>query len=375
MVILAQFASKTADYEWSRLADDLGSAQLWQWSVALGLLIVAWVIGVLVSALLRRQSRRFRQAEKSSPLRAAYPLLAIVLNAVSSPLTVFLLAIALLAGTYTILGEWKDYSLLNAWRSVLLALMTMAVGWFVYRLVAVVEYIVGLHVKRSDKLMGNSYLVPLIRKTLKTLVVIGVFFFIAQNILMWNVSAALTALGLGGLAFALAAQPTLSNLFGSLMIYTDKPFLASETIKFRAYTGIVQDVGFRSTRIRTVDGTVVTIPNSAIANEPVETLGYCPGLRQDFAVALKNNPPAEKTSIDLAEAATKTIQDILDERKASLLTYPAPRVALSAVAAGTLTVSAQYWFATWDARELALFQHELLMDILRRLRAAGLELA
>ena len=372
MFILAQ-ANVSGD-EWSQLSEELSRAHFWQWGVALGLLIGAWVIGILVSAILRRQSRRFRQAEKSSPLKAAYPLLAIVLHAISAPLTVFLLAAALWADTSIILTG-KQYTVLDVWKSVLQTLMALSVGWFLYRLVAVVEYIVEQQVKRSDKLMTNTYLVPLIRKVLKTIVVIGMSIFIAQNILDWNISAALTALGLGGLAFALAAGPTLTNLFGSVTIYADKPFQVNDTIKFRAYTGAIQDVGFRSTRIRSVDGTIVTIPNSAIANEPVETLGHCPGLRLDFNVTVKNNPVAPKTSADHATAATATIQAVLDEYKDKLLAQPAPRVSLSAVTAGVLTVSVQYWFATWDARELAIFQHDVLMAVMRRLSAAGLDLA
>jgi len=368
-------AEMTPANEWSQLARDLRDAEVWQWCVAVGLLIVAWSIGMLVSAMLRRQGRRLRLAKTESPLRPAGTLVGIVLHAVSSPLTMFLLVVALWVGTFTVLGQWRPNSLPQAWKSILLTLMAFAAGWFVYRMVAVVDYVVARRLTRSDKLMGNSYIVPLIRKTLKTLIVIGVSIFVAQNILHWNLSAMLTALGLGGLAFALAAQQTLSNLFGGVTLYADRPFQANDTVKFRAYTGIVQDVGFRSTRIRTTDGTIVTIPNAAVASEPVETLGHCPGLRQDFTIALKNNPVAPKTSADQAATATAVIQSVLDDRKSSLLTTPAPRATLSAVTAGTLTIAAQYWFATWDARELAIFHQDVLTETLRRLTAAGLELA
>jgi len=373
---MPNLAEKTSRSEWAQFADAVKDAHVWQWSVALGLLIGALILGMVVSALLRRHSRRIRQAKIDSPLRPAWPLLSIVLEAVSAPLTMFLLVVALWVGTFTVLGLGDD-NLPRAWKSILLTLMVMAVGWFVYRLVAVVDYVITRRLARSDKLMGNSYIVPLVRKTLKTLIVIGFFMFIAQNILRWDLSAMLTALGLGGLAFALAAQQTLSNLFGGVTIYADRPFQANDTVKFRAYTGIVQDVGFRSTRIRTVDGTMVTIPNAAVASEPVETLGHCPGLRQDFTITIKNNPTATqiKTSADLAAAATTTIQAILTERKSRLLPTPAPRATLSAVTAGTFTVTAQYWFATWDARELAIFHQEVLIETLRRLAAAGLELA
>ena len=390
MVLLAQGSveSKMVDSatemlrrdEWSKLLNDLKDAEMWKWSVAVGLLLGAWVLGMLVSAMLRRKSRQLQQVSKFFPLKPAYPVVGIILDAISAPLTMFLMILALWTISFTVmsntvLGDWQIYNLPRAWRSILLTLMVTSVGWFVYRLVAVVDHLIARRLTQSDKLMGGSYVVPLIRKTLKTLIVIGIVIFIAQNILFWNVSAMLTALGLGGLAFALAAQQTLSNLLGSIVIYADRPFQANDTVKFRAYTGVVQDVGFRSTRIRSVDGTIVTIPNSAIANEPVETLGLCPGLRMDFNVTVKNNPVAPRTSVDHAAAATTAIQAVLDEYKDKLLAQPAPRVALSAVTAGVLTVSVQYWFATWDARELALFQQDVLLAILRHLTAAGLDLA
>ena len=367
-------AAEAMRSEGDKLLEALRLAEAWQWSVALGLLVGALIVGMTVSAILRRKSRRIRQTQTDSPLQPAWPLLGIVLEAVSAPLTMFLLVVALWVGTFTVLGLGDD-NLPRAWKSILLTLVVMSAGWLVYRLVAVVDYAITRRLTRSDQLMGDNYIVPLVRKTLKTLIVIGVAMFIAQNILHWNLSAMLTALGLGGLAFALAAQQTLSNLFGGVTIYADRPFQSKDTVKFRAYTGIVQDVGFRSTRIRTTDGTIVTIPNAAVASEPVETLGHCPGLRQDFTVTVKNNPVAPKTSADLAVTATATIATILAERTASLLETPAPRVALSAITAGTLTISGQYWFATWDARELANFHQTVLLEIMKRLTAAGLDLA
>jgi MscS family membrane protein len=88
-----------------------------------------------------------------------------------------------------------------------------------------------------------------------------------------DVGSLLAGLGIGGLAFALAAKDTLANLFGSLTIFTDRPFQIGDYVVVAGVEGSIEEVGFRSTRVRTGADSVVTIPNSAIANSTIDNLG------------------------------------------------------------------------------------------------------
>jgi MscS family membrane protein len=104
----------------------------------------------------------------------------------------------------------------------------------------------------------------------------------------------LAGLGVGGLAVALAAQSTIANLIGSLLIVLEKPFRVGHDVKIGTSEGTVEDVGFRTTRIRTPDNSLVSIPSSAIVNTTVENLSVRAKRRQRFVVQVSHDTPREK---------------------------------------------------------------------------------
>ena len=113
--------------------------------------------------------------------------------------------------------------------------------------------------------------VPLIAVSVKALIIITSGVVVAQN-LGYSVSGLVASLGLGGAALALASKDTISNLFGSLMIMIDKPFAVGDWIRNDDFEGTVEEIGFRSTRIRTFAQTVENIPNNVLANVKVENM-------------------------------------------------------------------------------------------------------
>ena len=118
----------------------------------------------------------------------------------------------------------------------------------------------------------DDQLVPLVRKLLKVFVVIfgGIVVLHQLNV---DVASLIAGLGIGGLAFALAAKDTIANLFGSLTVFVDKPFQVGDAISIGgSTTGVVEEVGFRSVRIRTFDKTLITLPNGMLTNSVVENL-------------------------------------------------------------------------------------------------------
>lgn len=120
----------------------------------------------------------------------------------------------------------------------------------------------------------DDQLVPLLRKTLKVLTVIIGGLFVLQN-LNFNITALLTGLSIGGLAFALAAQETIKNVFGSVMIFVDRPFQVGDYIDVKnEVEGIVEEVGFRSTRIRSFDSSLISIPNGRLADMVIDNMQY-----------------------------------------------------------------------------------------------------
>src|SRR5690606_42111412 len=126
-------------------------------------------------------------------------------------------------------------------------------------------------------------IIPLLRKSLKIFIGVVGGLLLVQHV-GYPITSLLGGLGIGGLAVALAAQDTLANVFGSVIIFTDKPFKVGDWVKIGDVIGDVESIGFRSTRIRTWPKTLVTIPNKIIANTQVENWSAMPKRRIRFTL-------------------------------------------------------------------------------------------
>ena len=143
-------------------------------------------------------------------------------------------------------------------------------SWGIWRLLSVFDEILKIKAKDPEHWLDIG-IVPLIGMSLRILVMITAGIVIAQN-LGYSVSGLVASLGLGGAALALASKDTVANLFGSLMIVIDKPFKVGDWIKGSDFEGVVEEIGFRSTRIRTFGKTIENIPNNLLANIKVENM-------------------------------------------------------------------------------------------------------
>ncbi len=136
-----------------------------------------------------------------------------------------------------------------------------------------------------DRQMGVAAFMPWIKKTLVALfVVLGVLLTVQS--LGYNVSTILQGLGLGGLAFALAAQDTIANLFGSIVVAIDQPFKLGEVIKIGDNTGTVEDIGLRSTKLRLLDKSLIVMPNKMVASESIINFSRFTGRRVEQVIGL-----------------------------------------------------------------------------------------
>ncbi|MBI2814647.1 MAG: mechanosensitive ion channel family protein [Opitutae bacterium] len=141
------------------------------------------------------------------------------------------------------------------------------------------------HEVARQRQMGVAAFMPWIKKTLVAVFVIVGLLLTVQS-LGYNVSAILSGLGLGGLAFALAAQDTIANLFGSIVVAIDQPFKLGEAVKIGAHTGTVEDIGLRSTKIRLVDRSLVVIPNKLVSSEAIVNLSRFTSRRVEQVIGL-----------------------------------------------------------------------------------------
>jgi MscS family membrane protein len=142
-------------------------------------------------------------------------------------------------------------------------LVIVAFSWFLIALIdkLIENYLAPLSEKTKSDL--DDHIVPLLRKLIKSVLVLLTILIVLSNF-GYNVGSVLAGLGIGGLAFALAAQDLLKNFFGGIAILTDKPFKLGDVIEIDKYSGFVVEIGLRSTRLKTAAGDFVTIPNKRI---------------------------------------------------------------------------------------------------------------
>ncbi|MCP4612274.1 MAG: mechanosensitive ion channel [Planctomycetes bacterium] len=193
----------------------------------------------------------------------------------------------------------------TGWTKIARVILAIAAAYGLYRLVDVIEYYLNRLVGKTETTLDDM-LVPIVRKALRLTIAIIAVLLISENILGTNVKSLLLSAGVGGIAVALAAKDTIANFFGSITIFTDRPFHMVEMVKIGEHTGPVEEVGFRSTRIRTLQGHLVTIPNSVITNTSVENIGRRPFIRRTSNVTITYDSGHTKTN-----RAVEIIKEVL----------------------------------------------------------------
>jgi len=176
--------------------------------------------------------------------------------------------------------------------------------WITYRLTDLLTDFLVHYTGRTSTALDDA-LLKMVNRTLKIFVVVFGVLVAAQNMGI-NVVSVMAGLGLGGLAFALAARDTFANFFGSIMIIIDRPFRIGDWINVDGNDGMVEDIGFRSTRIRTFYDSVLSIPNSVLANAKIDNYGLRSYRRVNATLGLTYDTPPGKL-----EAFIEGIKEIL----------------------------------------------------------------
>lgn len=246
-----------------------------QWLIAFGIMIAAALIGKTLYWFFKNILRRLTARTETS-------LDDIILDMVEEPI-VF---------AATIFGIWLGLERLNfpdnvsGWiGSGVQGLIILCVTWLIARLVdsLICEYLIPLAEKSENDL--DDQLLPILRRTTGSAIwALGVV--VALNNAGYDVAAVIAGLGIGGLALAMAAKDTVSNVFGGFTIFTDRPFTINDRIRFAGFDGAVEEIGLRSTRLRTLSGTLVTIPNANFADTPVENVSAEPSRKVASKIGL-----------------------------------------------------------------------------------------
>ena len=343
--------------------------ELWRFALLLAVIIATMIVARFVRYLTNRSARKLEQKQ---PLK----LLQLFLKCLARPLAVAIFAAGFHLARFTLKFQLTEddvgFSLrtFELWGRISQALLALAIAYFLYRLVDIIEHYLSRWATKTETELDNM-LVPIIRKGLRVFIVLLTGLFIVDNVLNQDVGTILAAAGIGGLAVALAAQETIANFFGSINIFADRPFLVGERIRINGFDGPVESVGFRSTRIRTLDGHQVSIPNSKIANEMLENIGRRPFIKRLANISITYDTPPEKV-----QKAVQIIKDILaqtDEvnRDPELI----PRVYFNAFKDFYLNILVIYWVHPPDYWLFQQVNQNVNLAIMRAFEAEGIEFA
>ncbi len=238
--------------------------------------------------------------------------------------------------------------------------------WGTYRLVDILhEALTSWAEGTSNRL--DDLMVPLVCKSLKVLVVVIGAVFLAHE-LTFDVRGLLTGLGLGGLAFALAAQDVVKNLFGSFTVIAARTFEVGDWVVIGEIEGTVEAVGFRSTQIRTFYNSLISLPNSALITTAVDNLGKRSFRRYKTRLSLTYSTPPEKIS-----AFCEGVRELVRRHPYTRKDYY--QVYLNDFSSASLDVLLYIFFAAPDWSTELRERERLMLDILRLARQLGVEFA
>lgn len=267
---------------------------VFNWGTSLIYILGAILLGKLIYWFTSNILKKITQKSKSK-------LDDILVDMLEEPLILALIILGLWLGIKRlVLSESVDQTFGNIYR----ILITINVTWFVSRFVSslIDEYVRPITEKSKSDL--DDQLLPIVKKGLTAIIwILGII--IALNNAGYDVGALIAGLGIGGLALAMAAKDTISNFFGGITIFSDKPFKLNDRIKLGGFDGNVIEIGIRCFRIRTLDGTVVTIPNSKITDSIVENISMEPSRKITLNLGLTYSTTPEQ--IDNAMAILETI--------------------------------------------------------------------
>lgn len=320
------------------------------WQLLYGTLLVAFafLLGTAARFLLRTQVRRLVRRMKMQLDDTEY-------EKTNGPIIVIAMCGVLIWGL-TDLQLGISFSALAHW--LLNLVMVLAILVLASRFVNVFAR-VALNWSKSTENRLDDQLIPLLRQAAQVVVlVIGVLYLAdAVGIDVWKLAA---GVGIGGLAFALAAQDTVANVFGSVNIFVDRPFQIGDWVIIGNVEGVVEEVGFRSTRVRTFYNSVVTIPNSQITNANVDNMGLRPRRRVKMTLSLTYDTPPDKI-----EAYVEGVRAILAAHPFVQRTY---EVHLYSMGASSLDVLVYYhvvvpgWHEELKARSQNILEFMRLAD-------------
>lgn len=325
------------------------------YGIALLITLIAFVLRKVMTAILFGSLKRLAARTRTTFDDKLLP-------AMEGPLNTLIVVVGIVAAFKVLkLSETADRTLSYAYT---LAFSFVIFWGFVRAFNALLDHLAEV---ARDRKLGVTPFMPWIKKTLLAIVFVFGVLMIAQS-LGANVRAFLAGLGIGGLAFALAAQDTLANLFGSVVVAVDQPFKIGEVIRIGGSIGMVEDIGLRSTRLRLIDKSLMVIPNKTVAAEAITNLARFTQRRTEQVIGLTYDTTAEQ------------MEGVVNDIRAIIAAEPEVNNADTLVwfrdfSASSLDIWMVYVTQSPDFRQYMDLRQRINFAIMRAVEARGLSFA
>jgi len=327
----------------------IGGVFLWQWVGLVGLLPAAYLASALLTVIALRLGAAFARRTRNR-------IDDLVVARARRPLRWMIAALVFYLGTSYLSLSLRTAAVIA---TVVLLFVTLEATRLALRLVDVGATVL---VARGHTL---SPFVPLGRRTLKVLL-IAMFGIGALQALGFSITSLLAGLGIGGLAIALASQKTVEHLFGGVTLVADQPVRVGDACRFGDKIGTVEDIGLRSTRIRTIDRTVISIPNGEFSSIQIENFSRRDRTRLHTTLSLGYDTPP-----DVMRRVLARLESLLVSR--AKFDPATVRVRLTNFGTHGYEVELVAYLVTPDADESAAIRHALFLDVVDLLAAEEVE--
>ncbi len=330
----------------------------WRYPLSFIFIILLWSMSLIMGKLLFYMTTQLQGSDDQIRLR-------LILSSLLWPIRLLLLALIIYVTSNIFEFSGKIESLFN---QTIKFLSIVAGVLLIYKLLDIIDNEMKRLVEREDNLLDKTF-AQMVRLILRMAVLVVGLIYLIQTLSGQPISTLIAGLGIGALAVALAAQDTLKNLFGSIMIMADKPFNVGQRVVVDGFDGEIESVGFRSTQIRTLVGHQVTIPNEKMASSSIENIGRRPHIRRLTDIGITYD-----TSPDKVEKAVQIIREILENHEGMHADFP-PRVYFNEFNEYSLNIRMIYWYRSsdyWASLDLA---ERINLKIMRAFEAEGIEFA
>jgi MscS family membrane protein len=324
------------------------------------LFLVFIFLGVFFGKLVRIITTRYLRALASKTKTKFDDIL---LDALDMPLIILIFAGFFWYGLSYLVLPQKIGALASEAINVVVALSGV---WFLVKFVDdfIIEFIIPLVEKSETKL--DDHIIPPLRRLMRILIIIMGFLVILDNI-GYDITTLLAGLGIGGLAVALASKETVENFIAGVLIILDKPFGIGDWIKFGSSEGIVEEVGIRSTRIRTFGDSLIVVPNANILRTEIENFSAMRKRRILISIGLTYDTPVEKL-----KRAKEIIKNILDEHHGVVLPI---RITFKEFGDFSLNIRVEYFIGNLDFDYYLNTVDEINLKIKEEFEKEGIEMA